>query len=169
MGAGTARPTLTITAWSEKFIRSRIDVDANTIRNYKTALKKVGETFGDRDPATITVDDVAGWVSELAATYKPGTVQLYHLTFRLLIDYCGVDPNPCRDPRVKLPKRVREEPNLHDPLRRLLFVTLEQGRSGSAKLSRSAGATSTEQDSGCGYHAPRRSVTVPAGCTCPSG
>ena len=32
----------------------------NTIRNYKTALKKVGETFGDRDPATITVDEVAG-------------------------------------------------------------------------------------------------------------
>ena len=25
-------------------------------------------TFGDRDPATVTVDDVAGWVAELAAT-----------------------------------------------------------------------------------------------------
>jgi integrase len=134
------QPTLTIEVWSEKFIASRIDVDANTIRSYKTALKKVCQTFGDWDSNAITVDDVAGWVSDLAATYKPGTIQLYLLTFRMLIDYIGIDPNPARDPRVKLPKRVREEPTpppaehvlaileaIHDPLRRLLFVTLEQG------------------------------------------
>ena len=120
--------------------RSRIDLDKNTTRNYKTALKKVGETFGDRDPATITVDEVAGWVATLAETMKPGTIQLYLLTFRMLIDYIGVDANAARDPRVKLPKRVREEPTpppaehvlailneIHDPLRRIMFITLEQG------------------------------------------
>jgi integrase len=129
-----------LATWSDKFITSRIDLDKNTTRNYKTALKKVGETFGDRDPATITVDEVAGWVATLAETMKPGTIQLYLLTFRMLIDYCDVDPNPARDPRVKLPKRVREEPTpppaehvlailneIHDPLRRIMFITLEQG------------------------------------------
>jgi integrase len=129
-----------VATWADKFITSRIDIDKNTTRNYKTALKKVCQTFGDRDPAAITVDDVAGWVSEIATTHKPGTVQLYLLTFRMLIDYIGLEPNAARDPRVKLPKRVREEPNppsaehviaileaIHDPLRRLLFVTLEQG------------------------------------------
>jgi hypothetical protein len=40
-------PIRTLTAWSEKFIASRIDIDANTTKNYRTALKKVGETFGD--------------------------------------------------------------------------------------------------------------------------
>jgi integrase len=131
---------ITIAAWSERFIASRIDVDENTIRNYRTALKKVCATFGTRDPATLTVDDVADWVATLAETMKPGTVQLYLLVFRLLLDYVGLDENPCRDPRVKLPKRVREEPRppsaehflaivtaVHDPLRRLLLVTLEQG------------------------------------------
>jgi integrase len=57
-----------------------------------------------------------------------------------LLDHADVDPNPARDPRVKLPKRVRDEPSppsgehvlailaeIHDPLRRLLFVTIEQG------------------------------------------
>ena len=61
----TAQPKLTIATWSEKFISSRIDLDKNTTRNYKTALKKVGETFGHRDPVTITVDEVAGWVATL--------------------------------------------------------------------------------------------------------
>ena len=133
-------PTLTVDRWAERFLASRIDIDPNTTRNYRTALKKVGETFGDRDPQTITVDEVAEWVATLAETMKPGTIQLYVIAFRLLLDYCNVDPNPARDPRVKLPKRVREEPNpppadhviailgeIHDPLRRLLFVTLEQG------------------------------------------
>jgi integrase len=67
-------------------------------------------------------------------------VQLYLIAFRLLLDYSDVEPNPARDPRVKLPKRVREEPKpppaehvlaildqIHDPVRRLLFVMLEQG------------------------------------------
>ena len=58
----------------------------------------------------------------------------------MLIDYIGLDVNVARDPRVKLPKRVREEPTpppaehvlailneIHDPLRRIMFITLEQG------------------------------------------
>ena len=138
-----AEPTIvrmTISTWAEKFVASRIDVDQNTIKNYRTALKKINATFGDRDAEDITVDEVANWVAELAGTYKPGTVRLYLLTFRLLLDYVGLDENPCRDPRVKLPKRVREEPRppsaehfmaivtaVHDPVRRLLLVTLEQG------------------------------------------
>jgi hypothetical protein len=63
------RAERTLTAWSEKFIASRIDIDANTTKNYRTALKKVGKTFGDRDPATITADEVAAWVAELAQTF----------------------------------------------------------------------------------------------------
>lgn len=130
----------TIATWAERYLASRIDVDGNTKKNYRTALRKIEATFGTRAPATITVDDVAVWVSDLATTYKPGTVQLYLLTFRMLLDYAQVDPNPARDPRVKLPKRVQEEPSpppaehvlailgeIHDPARRLLFVLIEQG------------------------------------------
>ena len=132
-------PTLTVERWAERFIASRIDVDANTTKNYRTALRKAGETFGDRDPATITVDEVAAWVAALADKHKAGTVGLYLLTFRLLLDYAGVDPNPARDPRVKKPKQVREEPNPPSAEHveailaalgakwRLLFVTVEQG------------------------------------------
>jgi integrase len=132
-------PTLTVERWAERFIASRIDVDANTTKNYRTALRKAGETFGDRDPATITVDEVAAWVATLADKHKAGTVGLYLLTFRLLLDFAGVEPNPARDPRVKKPKQVREEPNPPTAEHveailaavgkkwRLLFVTVEQG------------------------------------------
>ena len=132
-------PALTIERWAERFIASRIDVDSNTTKNYRTALRKAGETFADRDPHTITVPEVADWVAALAESHKAGTVGLYLLTFRLMLDFAGVDPNPARDPRVKKPKQVREEPNPPSAEHflaimetmgekwRLLFVTIEQG------------------------------------------
>src|SRR5436190_8810192 len=104
-------PATTLARWVEKFLASRLDIDANTKRNYRVALKKVCATFGDRDPASLGADDVAAWVAGLAATHKPGTVRLYVTAFRVLLDFVGLDPNPARDHRVKLPKRVREEPS----------------------------------------------------------
>ena len=55
--------TLTVERWAERFVASRIDVDMNTTKNYRTALRKAGETFGDRDPRSITVPEVADWVA----------------------------------------------------------------------------------------------------------
>lgn len=49
-------------------------------------------------------------MAELAGSYKLGTVQLYMIAFRLLLDFVGLEENPARDCRVKLPKREREEP-----------------------------------------------------------
>jgi integrase len=129
----------TLSHWRDRYLESRIDVDANTTKNYRSALKKACERFGDRDPQELTASDIAEWVSGLAESHKPGTVQLYLIAFRLLLDYADVDPNPARDPRVKLPKRVREEPQppssehllaILDAMGekyRLLFVTIEQG------------------------------------------
>jgi integrase len=130
---------LTITKWGERFLASRLDIDANTSKNYRTALKKVSASFGERDPATITATEVAEWVAALAGSYKPGTVHLYLITFRLLLDYVGLEENPARDPRVKLPKQTRVEPQpptgeqltailaAMGERYRLLFVTIEQG------------------------------------------
>jgi integrase len=133
------RQTITIRQWADKFLASRLDIDDNTTKNYRSAFKKASERFGDHDPAALTADAVAEWVAVLAETFKPGTVQLYLVAFRLLLDYAGVEPNPARDPRVRLPKRTREEPQppssehllaILDAMGekyRLLFVTIEQG------------------------------------------
>ena len=42
---------------------------------------------------------------------KPGSVRRYLGTLKLILDYCGVDPNPARDGRVKLPKMPHEDVN----------------------------------------------------------
>lgn len=132
--------TVTVAEWRDRFLASRIDLDKNTIRNYRTALAKACTRFGDTDPAAIRWQDVAEWIGELATTHKPGTIRLYKTHFSVLLDYIGVDPNPTKDPRVKVPKRVSEEPNpptaehfvaILDAIvqrpRRILFLVMEQG------------------------------------------
>lgn len=133
------RAVIILAEWGERFLASRIDIDQNTKKNYASAIKKINETFGDRDPVKITASEIAEWIATLAETRKPGTLQQYLIAFRLLLDHASVDPNPARDPRVRLPKRVREEPQppsaehfeaILEALGtkwRLLFVTIEQG------------------------------------------
>jgi len=125
--------------WGERFVASRIDVAENTRKMYRSHLRKLGESFGNRNAASITATDVAEWVSEQAEQRKPGTVAQYLDVLKVLMDFIGIEPNPARDPRVKLPKRVTEEVNppsddhylaIIDTLMerwRLSFVTIEQG------------------------------------------
>jgi integrase len=133
------RPAMTMRSGTSRFLESRIDIDPNTRKNYGSILKKVSARFGQLDPDDVRPDDIAEWIAELAETLKPGTVQLHLVVIRMVFDYIGIDPNPARDPRVKLPKRVREEPKpppaehveaILETIGRkwkLLFIVIEQG------------------------------------------
>ena len=135
----TVRPRENLSEWRDRFIKSRHDADVNTITNYQSSLNGFCERFNGRDPQTLTTSDIAEWVSELTAKNKPGTVRQKMIAVRLLLDFAGCDPNPARDPKVRLPKQVRDEPQppsaehvlaILDVLGkkwRLLFVTIEQG------------------------------------------
>jgi integrase len=66
-------------------------------------LRRLDATFGDRDPATITAADVQGWIGA-NDDLKPASLARYLATLRQILDFVGVDPNPARDGRVKLPR-----------------------------------------------------------------
>ena len=101
----------TITTWAEEYIASRVDHAAMTAGKVPSQVKAITAKFGDRDPFTITRQDVQQWIADLVAKpLEPSTIQNYVYSFRLVLDYVGVEPNPARDKRVKLPAAVREEP-----------------------------------------------------------
>ena len=175
------RPTTTVSEWRDRYLESRIDIDDNTTKNYRSALKKLCEKFGDRDPHELRPSDIAEWVAELATTFKPGTVRLYVIAARLLLDYANCDPNPARDARVKLPKHVRDEPDppsaehvlaMLDAMSakyRLMFVVIGQGALRVGEAVHLKWATSTPPGCGCGCPGQRRRRTKIAGFTCLSG
>jgi integrase len=51
---------------------------------------------------------VQDWIA--SADVAPASLKRYMGTLRLLLDFAGVDPNPARDRRVKLPQVIEEEP-----------------------------------------------------------
>ena len=116
----------------------------------------------------------------LAETRKPGTLGQYLIAFRLLLDHVGLEPNAARDPRVKLPKQVREEPqpavgraHRGDPrsARREVEASVRHDRAGCAADRRgrqpALGRRRRRRPAAPTTAARRPSVTGLAGCICP--
>lgn len=125
--------------WADRYVTARIDLAENTRKMHRSHLRKLGEAFKDRDPASITAPEIAEWFAVQATERKPGTLAQYLEALKAMFDHIGIDPNPARDPRVRLPRRVSEEANPPSdehylaildallPRWRLLVLTIEQG------------------------------------------
>jgi integrase len=90
----------------DRWRRSRIDVSNGTRTNDRVNTERVFE----HDPklATAPLDslDMERWAqvfAGLAASYERGTLKKSKEAFCMVYDHLGIDPNPLRDPRVKLP------------------------------------------------------------------
>jgi integrase len=124
-------------SWARAYETSRVDFAPETAKNLKSHLKRLLPTFGDCDPATIAVAEVQEWVGA-NVDLKPASLARYLATLRLILDFAGVEPNPARDGRVKLPRieqAIVEPPSVeqvaaiieHVPARwRLSLRVLEQ-------------------------------------------
>jgi len=123
--------------WGELYQASRVDLDERTMKNVNSHLLRLNETFAGTDPFDHTPDDWQQWVAA-NTDLQPSSLKRYLATGKLVLDYAGVDPNPARDPRVKLPPIRRTEPTPPDAnqflailehaprTRRLALVTIEQ-------------------------------------------
>jgi integrase len=105
-----APKTKTLVEWADQYRTSRIDLAEESTKNLGSHLKRILPTFGERDPQTIAWGEIQEWVASVAVELKPGSVKRYMTTLRQLLDFAGVDPNPSRDKRVKLPTVIDEEP-----------------------------------------------------------
>lgn len=111
VAAETARPR-TLRDVAAAYLASRIDHHPATSKGVRSHLARLERELGSSlDPASLTVTGCIDLVGRLAADLSPSTVVHYVGTLRLLLDYAGVDPNPARDGRVRLPSVRRLEPN----------------------------------------------------------
>jgi hypothetical protein len=143
----------TFEQWAERYRATRIDYAAETTKNMASHLKMLNSVFGQHDPATITTADVQEWIA--ASKLKTGSLRRYLATLRALLDFAGVEPNPARDGRVKVPRSEQttvEPPSgeqveaiiAHSPTRwHLPLRVLEQTGMRWASCTGSSGATST--------------------------
>jgi len=96
--------------WHDAFVASRLDVAESTLLGYRRHRERLVDLVRDRDPFALTPSACQEIAAALARDMKPGSVEKWFTTFRLVLDFANVDPNPARDRRVKLPGYVRDEP-----------------------------------------------------------
>ena len=119
-------PTLAEAA--EQWRQSRVDVVKQTANMHRSAfarIAKVAPALGRRRVGELTVADIAELVTALvAAGYKRETIRKTRTALAQTLDFCGVDPNPARDERVKLPRERKAHipPPLADHIERVAEV-----------------------------------------------
>jgi integrase len=96
-------PVRTLSQVAKAWKLSRVDVAPATLAGFENHLLRILATLGDRDPATITAGDVQEWIAA-HGDLKPSSLAIYLATFRQVLDFAGVEPNPARDRRVRLPQ-----------------------------------------------------------------
>jgi hypothetical protein len=179
------RKVETLRAIAARFESSRVHMSPNGRKNIGSHMPRILGTFGDRDPRTIGFGEIQDWITANTKTpaneggLEPSSLSRYFATLRQLLEFAGVDPNPARDRRVKLPAIVSEEtdPPTEAQTRAILervgprwllpLIVLEQ--TGRARQRSSFGAMSTWPSRSSGSRVARRRASGLGGCKCPRG
>jgi integrase len=148
-----ALPPQTLRSVYEELTTARDGKRAHgTIDNYRNHWLRIGPSFADRPPESITWHDVQTWLDE--QDLAPTTLRAYLGTLRQLLDYADVHPNPDRSGRLELPhkpdplivppraKQVEAFMAKVKPERRLQFAVLSGAVRALAKRSDGNGAMS---------------------------
>lgn len=109
----TPPPKPTLKGEWAKFGESRTDVEGKAVAKYANSAAWWLRILGaNRDPHTITVQDVIDGIAEMiAAKLTPGTIAQYLSPLRQVLDFCDVIPNPVDSKKVRLPRGRVEEIN----------------------------------------------------------
>lgn len=99
---------LTVRVLAERWRASRLDVAPGTLQTYKVNLGRLLPRVGSLPVDELTSERVAALVVELVdAGLSRESARKTLSTLAQVLDHHGVQPNPVRDPRVKLPRSQR--------------------------------------------------------------
>jgi integrase len=105
-----ASRTVTVGTAAERWQSSRVDVAAGTAQTYRVALARILPRIGDRPLDEIDVAAVTDLVADLS-TLKRESIRKTLSVLAQVLDHARVQPNPVRNPLVKLPRGERKEVN----------------------------------------------------------
>lgn len=109
LGLRIATKAPTLAAAADRWYASRVDVAANTKLQHRSAMRNLTAVLGSSRVDEITPHDVVELVTKLSATRKRETVRKSLLVLGMVLDDVGIEPNPVRDRKVRLPREERVE------------------------------------------------------------
>jgi integrase len=108
----------TLAELGERYLVSRVDLDEKTEQIHRSVLNRVNVWGGTLDPRLFTFaesQELVGWLmrgdeEQGLRPLTPATIRKYFNVFAQVLDFAGLEPNPARDRRVKLPTIAQDEP-----------------------------------------------------------
>lgn len=165
----TAVSAPTVEEACERWRAARVDVAEGTRVLHRVALGRVVPVLGDRRLDRLSVDDMNELVRELARTgRKRETIRKSVKYLAAVLEENGVEPNPARDRRVRLPHEepVELEPPTADHVEAVMRLLPRPYRLPLLWLDWSgARLGSVESVRICDYDEPRRRVRLRAATT----
>jgi integrase len=100
----------TLASAAERWRASRVDVTESTRTLHRVALARALPTLGRKRVDEIAVEDVVGLVTVLAVNgSKRETIRKTIKYLAAVLDEAGVESNPARDRRIRLPHEEQQE------------------------------------------------------------
>jgi integrase len=115
-------PIRTLAQDFDAWLASRHDLSKTTRDTYGYAKNALPDSLLSKPTTEITFADLQEAFAEIA--HSPSALNLYRACVRQVFDYAGVNPNPARDKRFRLPKVEHEEAN--PPTTEHLLAVLER-------------------------------------------
>jgi integrase len=100
----------TLGEYAEAWQAARVDVSDGTAQTYRVALGRLLPRLGDVAVEELEPAHVSGLIAELTDSgLRKQTIRKTVSVLAMILDHHGVQPNPARDPRVKLPREEKRE------------------------------------------------------------
>jgi integrase len=97
-----------LAAWAD----SRLDVAGSTKVAHRVAVGRISTAIKRTPVGELRPADVSAWIAELHDRGSSrSSIYKSLAALRMALDHYGLDPNPARDRRVKLPREVKREIN----------------------------------------------------------
>src|SRR5262249_25791715 len=101
-------PTFAVAA--EKWQTARVDVSENTTLQHRSSIRRALPILGPKRIDAITMNDISDLVADLHGKKKAReSIRKTVSAVGMVLDHAGIEPNPARDRRVKLPREEQEE------------------------------------------------------------
>jgi integrase len=105
-------PATTLGETADRWHAGRIDVATTTSTRHAVELARIKRLLGFHSVDGLSPADVAEFVATLAGEdYSRSTIRKTLQTLAMILDHAGIEPNPARDRRVRLPREAAEEIN----------------------------------------------------------
>jgi integrase len=97
---------------ARQWVATRVDLAEQTRDTYAAYIQRGREALWQLPVNRVTIDDVQTYITTMsAAGHSPASIRRYLSVIKQTLDYAGIEPNPARDRKLRLPREDRVVPD----------------------------------------------------------